>query len=467
MALSVACRQNVSPPAQLPQSAEQCQASRAQLIQLLESLPKEGLALRGRSDLPVASLGGVIGGGRVVDVGGDALLLEGRPLPGASTEQRLVALGKLLSEGAEPTPEAPGVPRPLIYLALAGATDVRTLRSYLDVVPRSYDVHLVFQSPAPKPSLQTDAKASISERLLSESDLGTRLELSKEGFGKYARCAPVHDAVESVQAGDPGARWPALRSALLSALPQCQCGDLDADPLRELLMAEQRAGAAAVGSIPFDFMRDERCGASFGVSPVQKVVSDIQAFDEEFAGEYGHESVDFAQVVTNDRLLGYLCPALPGETLAALQRARHTFFWKVRGVERCQAWQFEPLASGSPMGKWRRVGSYSGAPLAVHYWQGAEEIRLYGPIPDEASKPTDEHGWACDQEFRMRGIDSQSIQLEAGRWFFDEDACQKASEDEGAFSGCMAALAGGPAEVPPAVPATFPAVGDGAPEAAP
>jgi hypothetical protein len=306
--------------------------------------------------------------------------------------------------------------------------------------------------------------ASVAERLLSEVDLPTRHALAREAYRKHARCAPVQHALDGVAAGDPLERWPALRSALLGALPQCACTDLDSDPLREMLLAEQRAGAAAVGAVPVDFMRDERCGATFGMSPVQKVVQQIQAYDEEFSGQYGRASVDFAQVVTNDRLLTYLCPALPGETLAALQRLRHTFFWKVRGIENCQAWQFEPLAPGSPMGTWRRPGSDAGPPLAIHYWQGAEEIRLYGPPPSADSKPTDDHVWACDQNFRMRGVGPSSIELEHGRWYFDRDACQKASDEEATFPGCIAALAGGPPELPPAVPATFPALGDGQPE---
>jgi hypothetical protein len=153
--------------------------------------------------------------------------------------------------------------------------------------------------------------------------------------------------------------------------------------------------------------------------------------------------------------------------LASLQRARHTFYWKVRGIPRCQPWQFEPLAPGSPMGSWRRVDDGAAQPLTLHYWQGAEEIRLYGPVSDAGSKPTDDRPWACAQDFRMRGIDAQSIQLENGRWFFTEAACQQATEDEAAFPGCVAALAGGPPEIPPAVPATFPALGDGQHEATP
>lgn len=458
----LSCKPSLNAPAARPQSPEECRASRSGLIELLESLPEKGLALRGRSDLPVASLGGVIGAGRVVDVADDTVFLDGKAVEGANPTERQGALGKQLAEGGKPTPEAPLVPRPLIYLAAPGNMDARTLRGYLTAIPRTYDVHLVFQAPPLESAGQT-ASATVSERLLSEVDLPTRHALARDAYREHARCAPVQTAVDGVAAGDPLERWPALRAALIGAVPQCDCAELDSEPLRELLLAEQRAGAAAVGSVPVDFMRDERCGASFGMSPVQKIMQDIQAFDEEFAGQYGHESIDFAQVVTNERLLTYLCPALPGETLAALQRLRHTFYWKIRGQQSCQGWQFEPLAPGSPMGTWRRQGMDAGPPLAVHYWQGAEEIRVYGPLPSAESKPTDERVWACDQDFRMRGIDAASIKLEHGRWFFDRDTCQQASDDA-AISGCVAALAGGPPELPPAVPATFPALGDGVSE---
>jgi hypothetical protein len=465
LASGLACRPSSAPPAEAPVSPAQCQMNRSNLLDLLESLPEKGLALRGRTDLPVASLGGVIGAGRVVDIAEGSVLLDGEALEGQSASARLAELGRRLADGAKPTPEQPAVPRPLIYLAAPGNMDVRTLRGYMAGIPRGYDVHLVFQAPAPE-SASSSENASVSERLLSETDLPTRHNLAREAYRQHARCAPVQSAVDGVAAGDPIERWPALRRSLLQALPECNCQDLDSEALRELLLAEQRAGAAAVGAVPLDFLRDERCGASFGLSPVQKVVQDIQAFDEEFAGRYGHESVDFAQVVTNERLLTYLCPSLPGETLAALQRIRHTFFWRVRGEDKCQAWQFEPLSPGSPMGTWRRQGKQAGPPLAVHYWQGAEDIRLYGPLPAADSKPTDEHGWACNQDFRMRGIDAESIELEAGRWFFERESCEKAS-DEAAFPGCIQALAGGPPEMPPTVPATFPALGDGQPEAPP
>ena len=117
----------------------------------------------------------------------------------------------------------------------------------------------------------------------------------------------------------------------------------------------------------------------------------------------------------------------------SLARARHTLYWRIRGVEQCQGWRFEPLEPGSNMGTWRRQGQESGPPLALHYWQGAEEVRLFGPVQGPpASKPTDERVWACDQEFKLRGVDPSSLELETGRWFFERDACQRASADDAA-----------------------------------
>jgi hypothetical protein len=346
---------------------------------------------------------------------------------------------------------------------VAAETEVPTLRSYLRAIPRGFDVHLVFQAPAPSEPRADTPTASVAERLRTEKDLPTRQALARSAYAELAHCQPVLDAVDGVKAGDPSERWPALRTALLGSLPACKCSDLDSVGLRELVMAEQRAGAAAVGSVPFEFMRDERCGASFGRSPVQKVVTDIEAFDEKFSGGYAKDALAFDQVVTNERLLNYLCQALPGETLAALQREKRTFFWKVPGFARCQAWQFEPLKPGSPMGTWRRQGENGQLPLAVHYWQGAEEIRLYGPVPDTTSQPTDERTWTCNQDFRMRGVDGHSIQLETGRWFFDAGACEKASDQQAAFPGCVSALAGGPADPQSPAPPTFPGVLEGSP----
>lgn len=458
VAALLACRSGGGARAGGVENAQSCRAAQAELIHWVEALPVKGLAVRGRADLPTATLGGVIGGGHVVDIEADRLLYDGEPLPGASPEERLEQMRQTLTAAAAAV-AGPNVPRTLLYLAIHRDTDAQTLRRYLQYISKDYNVYLLFQSPPAPARAQDDSVSAVAEQLRSETDLPKRHAIARAAYAEWARCPALLEAVDGVSAGEPSERWPKLQKALLEALPKCSCSELDAPELGELIAAEQRAGAAAVGALPIDFVRDERCGASLGLTPVQKIVSDIEAFDAEFSGGYGAEAVAFEQVVSNERLLNYLCQALPGETLASLQRERRTFFWKVRGQERCQAWRFEPLAPGSPMGTWRRTDAPS-EPLAVHYWQGAEEIRLFGPVTDPASKPTDERTWFCDQDFRMRGIDAQSIQLESGRWYFDQNACEAARDDEAAFPGCVAALAGGPPDPNGSGPATFPDNGD-------
>src|SRR5690606_14731597 len=122
-----------------------------------------------------------------------------------------------------------------------------------------------------------------------------------------------------------------------------------------------------------------------------------------------------------------------------LQRARATVYWRVPADPSCQAWTFEPLSSGAPMGTWKRAGS---EPLALHYWQGAEQLRLFGPA-ETKSKPTDKRSWACDQNLDMVGIDDSSIALEQGRWYFSEAACERAAAEQAALPGCVGRLAAG------------------------
>jgi hypothetical protein len=86
------------------------------------------------------------------------------------------------------------------------------------------------------------------------------------------------------------------------------------------------------------------------------------------------------------------------------------------------------------MGTWRRAASASHAGLAFHYWQAAEEIRVFGPVEAASpSKPTDARDWACEQTHHLTGIDDSFLQLDSGRWFFDDATCRK-STDEGARS---------------------------------
>src|SRR5690606_19041393 len=120
-------------------------------------------------------------------------------------------------------------------------------------------------------------------------------------------------------------------------------------------------------------------------------------FDAEFSGDWQRDALAFDRVITDERLLNYFCDALPGETLAALAKERATLYWRSSQDAACQAWTFEPLSPGAPMGTWRRRATSDRVQeLTLHYWQGAEEIRMYGP-GHEQSKPTDEHSWPCEQ----------------------------------------------------------------------
>jgi hypothetical protein len=187
---------------------------------------------------------------------------------------------------------------------------------------------------------------------------------------------------------------------------------------------------------------------------MQQLLDEIDEFDAEFSGDWKEDALVFEQVVTDERLLNYLCVALPGETLAALQRKSATVYWRAEGSSSCQAWRFEQLSRGAPMGTWRRVNPEL-PPLAIHYRQGAEEIRLFGPAAS-GTTPTDAGPWMCNQDVKMSGIEPHSIQLEGGgTWFMDEASC-KAAPVTSAMPGCIGRLAAGlpiPAAVAPA-PAT-------------
>lgn len=421
-----------------------CQANQTNLIRLLEALPEHGFAERGRPDLPTASLGGVVGDGLVLDVGETRAWLEGELLEGSNPSQRIMRLRRRLAE-LTPSTSSPSTPRASrLYVSTSHATEVSTLRAYLTAVPRHLAVHLMFQAPTSDDAQRSETHWSRwPAKLWSTRDPEQRRQLSQQAYAELTTCPSVLAAVEADASSSVHARWPALRLRLLEAIGQCDCERVQAPELRQLFMAEQRAGVAALGSVPVDFVRDERCGASLTYSTTQRLLADIEAFDADFAGRYGQNSLNFEKVVTNERLRVHLCNALPGETLAALQRAGRTLFWRVPGVDGCQAWQLDPLERGSPMGTWRQIVADADEGISIHYWQGAEEIRLYGPVPSALSKPTDEAVWECNQNIELRHVNAESIQLGQGRWFFQEEACRNAPPRQSELSGCVAALAGG------------------------
>jgi hypothetical protein len=165
---------------------------------------------------------------------------------------------------------------------------------------------------------------------------------------------------------------------------------------------------------------------------VLRLLEQIEKFDEEHAGKWQDDTHRFEQVITSDRLLVQFCDALPGETLAAIGRAKRSVYFRAPGRDACDAWSFDPLSRGAPMGTVRRGSGGS----AFHYWQAAEEISLFGPLaPGTPSKPTDEREWPCKVTYKLTGIDGDAITLENGRWFFTEAAC-RAAPPSTSVGGC-------------------------------
>jgi hypothetical protein len=162
----------------------------------------------------------------------------------------------------------------------------------------------------------------------------------------------------------------------------------------------------------------------------------MERFDADYAGKITDDALRFEEIITSDRLLVEFCDALPGETLATLQKKKSTLYWRVAGSSECQAWTFAPLSPGAPMGTWKRAASASSPAAAFHYWQAAEEISVFGPVTtDPPSKPTDQKEWACKTSYKLTGIDEDSVTLENGRWFFGEAKC-RAANDAAAPGGC-------------------------------
>jgi hypothetical protein len=418
-----------------------CEARQRDLSALLARLPERPLSAAMGVELPEARVGEMLGASAVLEISENAASFDGEALAGADASSRAKVLGARLGArkvdgAASANDKSRAVP---LYVAVQRQLDVQTLRAYLRVVPEGFAPKLLVRvpaAPADRARAKDDGAAQeLARRLLAERDPSVREALAQQGYAEFARCAKVQEAVLNVRGLAADQRWPKLRAGLLAAVPTCACGELDTQSLEPLLLAEQRAGTATLGALPIGFVRDERCGATMPLRSLAKLVSQMESFDEEFAGRWQEDALAFEQVLTEERLLNYFCNALPGETLAALERARATLYWKLAGAEVCEAWRFEPLAPGAPMGTLRRTQP-AGGELSFHYWQGAEEIRLYGPLaPGTSSNPTDHRQWECDTNQRLTGVDARSLAFERGRWFYDEATCRSAPASD-AFGGC-------------------------------
>jgi hypothetical protein len=432
-----------------PETRAACTERQRGFVEFVKRLPERSVSAAIRADLPESTLGAVPGNAPVVEISETQLVADGTRLASNGIAERARALAAWLA--AHP----PAAEKSILYVAASRDTDVKTLRGHLAAIPEAIELRLLVGTVA-------DAKARTGERgraaefaarLLEERNPAMRGEIAAEAYREFARCDAFARAVDSVAALDAHARWPALRGALIEAAPSCDCSELDSKSLEPVLVAEQRAGASTLGLLPLEFLRDPRCGASMPLRSIGKLVTQMENFDREFAGQFREDAVEFNDVLANERLLNYFCDALPGETLAAAQRERGTLYLR-RDTDLCEAWRFEPLSPGAPMGTWRRVGNAGEPPLAVHYWQAAEEIRLYGPLGAEATKPTDRRDWPCDQNLKMVGVSAGSIELEGGRWFFDARTCRDAPPEQrtrvpGCFSTLGAAAESSPAEAKP------------------
>lgn len=445
--LLAACRSEPRVGGAAPESPQDCAERQRRFVEFLNRLPARSVASAVAVPLPRSTLGAVPGSGPVLEIAESQVVVDGQALPEKTAEARRARVKAWIAERF-PSAQAG---KAVLYVAAAPEIDVETLRSYLVLVPDAVQLRLLVRT---EPAEATDPEArpeavALARQLLAERDPERRDALSLDGYRSFATCTAFHDAVATSAQAPREQRWPARRQALIDAAARCRCEELDTASLQRIASAEQRAGAAGLGALPASFLRDHRCVASMPRRSIGKLIRQMEAFDAEFAGAFRDDAIAFEDVLGNERLLNYFCGALPGETLAAQQRARATLYWRLPGSATCQAWRFEPLAPGAPMGTLRRVSAPDAAPLAFHYWQAAEEIRLFGPVPDGDSKPTDERDWACSQRYRLIGVDARSVEAETARWYFDEVACAAAAEPGG--SDCVTALAA-PAPSTPAAP---------------
>lgn len=451
--LGTACRTGAANSAEGPT----CEERKAALVDVLKKLPHETLAAPISVTLPASTLRGVFGKGSILQLSEASIILDGKSVAGNSRTEQLAELGARLAALPKTQEKGSKSALPRLYIAAARDLDVRTLHETLRVVPTTFELRLLFAVP-PVPIDAEPDDHELPARVLAERDMKTRHALARQGYEEYSDCEFVDKAAASVVGLNDSERWPRLQQAMLGAVPRCECDDLDADGLRLLLAAEQRAGTVALASVPMAFLRDQRCTASMPLRSMQQVLDDIDEFDAEFSGDWQNEELHFEDVVTNDRLLNSLCVAMPGDTLASLQRERATLYLRAPGASSCQAWQLEPIARGAPMGTWRRVEPNL-PPLAMHYRQAAEEVRLFGPATSAESRATDEGPWPCDQDFHLVDQDSSSVSLEkGGAWFYDRASCEQSPANKAHFDGCVAAMAGGapPPPLPPAPPALAP-----------
>jgi hypothetical protein len=436
-----------------PEYSMPCNERKQRLVSFLERLPESPTVAAVSVELPSSTLGSPPGSGRTIEVSEAGLRIEGVAVPAAEANAAFDRFVETFAAEVTAAKERDPAARLALYVAAADGVTIGELRRYLVRVPDGVPLRLLVRANTRDARLEAEPGTperarEIAEGLLTELDAGRRGSLSREGYDTFSNCAAFDDGAAKSAELSSAARWPALRRHALSTIPGCACEEFDTLALRVLFAAEQRAGAATLASVPFSFVKDERCGATMPLRSVKTLLAQMDKFDEADSADFRNDAVTFDAIITNERLREQFCDALPGETLAALGRARRIVYWKLAGTE-CDAWQFEPMAKGAPMGTLRRVKSERGrAPVSFHYWQAAEQLGVFGPLTDGvASKPTDTRAFPCRQDLALVAVDPQRIELENGGMYFSEATCRAASRAP-ASGGCVATFAAGVESAP-------------------
>lgn len=406
-----------------------CEERKTQLLKVLGELPQEGHGMPLDVDLPVSAFGGAYTKAPTLEITERGVRLRGRPLLGESRAERKKALQKALE--SDPI-------HGVLLVAAAAQVNARTLHDYFEAFPKDVQPRLLFRAPAlsnKKNADQLNDGLDLADQVLVERDPLKRRELARQGYGQFAPCPATTAVADAVEQLEPGERWPALARSMPSAISQCPCEQLEPDPLRRLLVAEQRAGTAAVGSVSVAFLSDIRCRASMPLRSIQQILLDIDEFDAEFSGNWREDALVFDQVVTDERLLVYLCNAMAGDVLSELQRDGRSLYLKIPSSGRCDEWRFKPIARGAPMGFVER--RRPGADLRFHFRQAGNELRLFGPAPTESAATTEAQDWTCDEDLHLAGAEEDRIQVTGnGAWFFTAETCQNAPAST-AFKSCL------------------------------
>lgn len=419
-----------------------CEERQGQLVTSLQSLPE--VVLEGPRHVPLAqaSLAGAFGDGTLLELNEPLVVFSGTTLSGKTQSERVeqlrqAALQLTVAASAKP-----------LYVAASANTDVRTLNAYLGAIPQAFDVKLTFaRKTAPLTAGDASESSTYGDRLLLEPDPNARRRIAAEGYDAYSDCAAIDTAVEALQNEPEATRLAKLRAELLNAVPQCPCSEIDPDGLRWLVNAEQRAGNVALGTAPGNFLRDVRCRASMPLRSTQQVLDDMERFEDEFSGNWDSTGLTYEEVLSNDRLLNYLCGAMPGEIYEAVSADFAALYVRTANSAECREFRLEPVARGAVFGTLRATDNPA---QSFHYRLGGNDLRLFGPVAAPDGRATDPGPWACDKDHKLSASDSDFLQVESGgRLYFTRHACERATPQQASFTTC----AFDPNLIPPVAPA--------------